>query len=132
MIRILVSCDDTFAYERIARHFNDGKIWAVDDGAVATNAVAKAIELRPNIAILEISATDRLELIKCMKSALPHTVVFVVTAHSAIQIESRALACGAEAVFQMDESESLMANIHAIEHSCGAQLVAPWRGIHAV
>lgn len=114
MNRILVSCDDTLTYERIARHFNDGENWVVDDAAVTTNAVAKAIELRPNIAVLEISATDRLELINCMKSALPHTVVFVVTAHSALQIESRALSCGAATVFQMDESESLVANIHAI------------------
>jgi DNA-binding NarL/FixJ family response regulator len=109
LIRMLVSCDDTFAYERIARHFNDGKNWAVDDEVVATNGVAKAVELPPNIAMFEISETGRLELINCMKSALSHTVVFVVTAHSAIPIESRALACGAEAVIS-----------------------APWNGIHAV
>lgn len=69
MIRRLVSYGEVLTYEWIARYFDGSENCVVDEAAATTNAVAKAIELRRDIAILEISATDRLELINCMKSA---------------------------------------------------------------
>lgn len=67
-------------------------------------AVGEAIELHPDLVILELGSSpqEEFEAVKALKRAKPHLPIFLVTERHAMQDEKEALSSGIAAVFEKD------------------------------
>jgi DNA-binding NarL/FixJ family response regulator len=93
----------------------------VGEAANGREAAEKAIKLKPDIAIVDISMPelDGVELARQIREAVPDTKVLVLTMHESDQMVQRALAVGAHGyVLKSDLTEALPKAVKAV---CGGQ-----------
>jgi len=97
--------------------------------AEATNgreAVEKAIELKPDLAVVDIGMPelDGIEVTRQIREAVPNTKVLVLTMHDSDQMVSRALKAGADGyLLKSDLTNSLTRAVKAIAE--GKRFLAP-------
>jgi DNA-binding NarL/FixJ family response regulator len=110
-LRILIA-DDHGLVRRGARailHSRPG--WrVVGEAANGREAVEKAIELRPHVAVIDIGMPelDGVEVARQIRAAVPDTKVLMLTMHESDQMVRRALAAGAHGyVLKSDLTEIL-------------------------
>lgn len=117
-LRILIA-DDHALVRRGARAVlkaQDG--WrVVGEAANGREAVEKAIKLKPDVAVVDLSMpeVDGVEVARQIRDAVPDTKVLVLTMHESDQMVRRALEAGARGyLLKSDFSESLTKAVRAI------------------
>jgi DNA-binding NarL/FixJ family response regulator len=85
-----------------------------------TDAVAKAMELRPDLVIVEAASNPHagLDTAEKLKRSLPRVPLFLVTQEHSMAAEREALHRGIDAVFKSDDLTSLVMNARAV---CGLE-----------
>lgn len=112
-LRILVA-DDHGLVRRGARavlHARDG--WrVVGEAANGREAVEKAIELKPDVAVIDIGMPelDGIEVARQITEAAPDTKVLVLTMHESDQMVRRALEAGARGYLLKSDLTDCLAN----------------------
>lgn len=89
----------------------------VGEAANGRDAVEKAIKLKPDVAVVDISMPelDGVEVVRQIREAVPETKVLVLTMHDSDQIVRRALEAGVGGyLLKSDLSESLPRAVKAI------------------
>jgi DNA-binding NarL/FixJ family response regulator len=85
-------------------------------------AVGEAVELRPDIAILEMAAADDLQVANALKQHIPNLPLPMVAEEASPEIERVALAQGVDAVFlKQDHPTALALNARALYELAGKQ-----------
>ncbi len=126
-LRILVA-DDHGLVRRGARavlHSRPG--WrVVGEAANGREAVEKAIELKPDVAVVDISMPemDGVEVVRQIREAVPDTKVLVLTMHESDQMVQRALDAGAHGyVLKSDLTDCLVRAVKAVSE--GKRFLTP-------
>jgi DNA-binding NarL/FixJ family response regulator len=117
-LRILIA-DDHGLVRRGARGvLRSRRGWkVVGEAANGREAVEKAIKLKPDVAIMDISMPelDGVEVVRQIREAVPNTKVLVLTMHESDQMVQRALDAGAHAyVLKSDLTECLAKAVKAV------------------
>jgi DNA-binding NarL/FixJ family response regulator len=87
---------------------------------LGAEAVRAAVELRPDIAILEMAAADDLQVANELKQHIPNLPLLVVAEEVSPEIEKEALAQGVDAVFpKQDDPTALALNARALYELTG-------------
>jgi DNA-binding NarL/FixJ family response regulator len=126
-LRILIA-DDHGLVRRGARailHSRNG--WrVVGEAANGREAVEKAIELKPDVAVVDIGMPDMdgIEVTRQIRSAVPNTKVLMLTMHDSDRMVRRALDAGALGyLLKSDLTDSLPKAVKAIAE--GKRFLAP-------
>jgi DNA-binding NarL/FixJ family response regulator len=117
-LRILVA-DDHGLVRRGARavlHSQHG--WrVVGEAANGREAVEKALELKPDVNVVDISMPelDGVEVVRQIREAVPHSKVLVLTMHESDQMVQRALDAGAHGyILKSDLTDTLPKAVRAV------------------
>jgi DNA-binding NarL/FixJ family response regulator len=120
MSTILIVDDDDGFRQVLHRMFDQGSGFsACLEAGNGAEAMAKAKQLLPNLAVLDFSLPDMtgLQLARELKTIAPELPIFMLTADSDTDVEKEALSCGITAVFsKLDDLTTLVANARAV---CG-------------
>ena len=82
---------------------------------IGEEAVREAVELRPDIAILELAAEDDLQAGNAFKQHIPSVPLLLVAEEVSLETEKKALAHGVDAVFpKEDDPTALALNVRAL------------------
>jgi len=117
-LRILIA-DDHGLVRRGARSvLQSRRGWrVVGEAANGREAVEKAIELKPDVAVVDIGMPDLdgVEVTRQIRDAVPNTKVLVLTMHDSDQMVRRALDAGARGyILKSDLTDSLPKAVKAI------------------
>jgi DNA-binding NarL/FixJ family response regulator len=126
-LRILVA-DDHGLVRRGARAILRGRHgWrVVGEAANGREAVEKAIELKPDVAIVDLSMPelDGVEVVRQIREAVPDTKVLVLTMHDSDLMIRRALDAGARGyLLKSDLTDSLVEAVKAVSE--GRRFLTP-------
>jgi DNA-binding NarL/FixJ family response regulator len=126
-LRILLA-DDHELVRRGAREVLNGRPgWrVVGEAANGREAVEKAIELKPDVAVIDIGMPelDGVEAARQIGEAVPGTKVLVLTMHESDQMVRRALDAGARGyLLKSDLTDSLIKAVKAVAD--GKRFLAP-------
>jgi DNA-binding NarL/FixJ family response regulator len=117
----ILMVDDDNAFRKVLRTiFDQGSclnIYVEAENGV--QAIAKAKQLSPNLAVLNFSLPDMtgLQLAQELHAIEPELPIFMLFADNDPDIEKEALSCGITAVFsKLDDLTTLVANARAV---CG-------------
>ena len=116
MIRVFLAFDDASFGQQLSEYLSEQPDFQVcGQVEIGDEAVREAIELRPDIAILELSAADGLQVANALKQHIPNLPLLVVAEEVSPEIEKEALAHGVDAVFQkQDDPTALALNVRAL------------------
>ena len=126
-LRILVA-DDHGLVRRGARALLQARHgWrVVGEAANGREAVEKAIELKPDVAVVDIGMPelDGVEVARQIREAVPHTKVLVLTMHESDQMVRRALDAGARGyLLKSDLTDCLAKAVKAVSE--GKRFLTP-------
>jgi DNA-binding NarL/FixJ family response regulator len=126
-LRILVA-DDHGLVRRGARTLLQARHgWrVVGEAANGREAVEKAIELKPDVAVIDIGMPelDGVEVVRQIREAVPDTKVLVLTMHESGQVVRRALDAGARGyLLKSDLTECLLKAVRAVSE--GKRFLTP-------
>jgi DNA-binding NarL/FixJ family response regulator len=117
-LRILVADDHALVRRGARGVLNKRPGWkVVGEAANGREALEKAIKLKPDVAIMDISMPelDGVEAVRQIREAVPDTKVLVLTMHDSDQIVQRALDAGAHGyVLKSDLTECLAKAVRAV------------------
>jgi DNA-binding NarL/FixJ family response regulator len=117
-IRILIADDHGLVRRGTRAVLRSRRTWrVVGEAANGREALEKAIKLKPDVAILDISMPelDGVEATRQILEAVPNTKVLVLTMHESDQLVRRALAAGARGyLLKSDLTECLTKALKAI------------------
>lgn len=117
-LRILVADDHALVRRGALGVLRSRRGWeVVGEAANGREAVEKAIKLKPDVAIMDISMPelDGVEAVRQIREAVPNTRVLVLTMHESDQIVQRALDAGAHGyVLKSDLTECLAKAVRAV------------------
>jgi DNA-binding NarL/FixJ family response regulator len=117
-LRILIADDHALVRRGARAIFKSQDGWrVVGEAANGREAVEKAIKLKPDVAVVDISMpeVDGVEVARQIRDAVPDTKVLVLTMHESDQMVRRALEAGARGyLLKSDFSESLTKAVRAI------------------
>src|SRR5882672_7433552 len=117
-LRILIADDHELVRRGARALLNARNEWrVVGEAANGREAVEKAIKLRPDVAVVDISMPelDGVEVVRQVREAVPDTKVLVVTMHGSEQMVKRALDAGAHGyVSKSDLTDSLLKAVSAV------------------
>ena len=100
MIRVFLAFDDAAFGQRLFEYLNEQRDFQVCGRVeIGDEAVHEALELRPDIAILEMAAADDLQVANAFKQHIPRVPLLLVAEEVSLEIEKEALAHGVDAVF---------------------------------
>ena len=114
--RLLVADDHELFRRGLVAAIAERPQWhVVAEAANGREAVAKALELEPNIAILDLTMPELngLDAAREIQAALPQTRILIVTAHESEQLVREVLSAGA--LGYVLKSDAGIALIHAVE-----------------
>lgn len=117
-LRVLIA-DDHGLVRRGARDlFNSRRGFrVVGEAANGLDAVAKAVALKPDVAVIDISMPDLdgVEVARQIREAVPDTKVLILTMHESKQMVRRALDAGARGyLLKSDLTDSLIKAVKAV------------------
>jgi len=119
---VLIVEDDKAFRKVLHRLFDRGSGFDVCvEARNGAEAIAKAKQLSPNLAILDLSMPEmkELQLARRLKAIAPELPIFLLTADYQADIEKEALSSGITAVFsKVDDLATLLANARAV---CGIE-----------
>ena len=129
-IRLLVA-DDHILFRRaisqvLLRAPGAQNIELVGEAATGREAIARALELRPNVALLDLNMPDGdgLEAARAIRTECPDTKVVILSALGSPDLLQKALAAGAVRFLTKDiDVEHLIAAIHGAHE--GAATICP-------
>jgi DNA-binding NarL/FixJ family response regulator len=114
MTRILIACDEAPDCARLAGYFDAEDDFEVCAEIITGDLIARAARLSPDLAIIGLCATSELEFLKPLQGIKPDFPILAIIVGFDLSLESKALSGGALAVFQEEESTSLVANVRAL------------------
>lgn len=116
-VRILLADDHEVVRHGLRALLESRQGWTITgEASNGTEAVEKAIDLRPDVIVLDVGMPELngLEAIRRIRDALPQAEVIVLSVHDAEDIVREALALGARAYLaKSDVSRDLIAAIEA-------------------
>lgn len=120
-VRTILIADDHGVVRRGMRALleTDGRWRVVAEAADGREAVAKALEFRPDLAILDISmpGLNGLDACRSITKSLPETRVLILTVHRSGDLIARTLTAGARGyVLKSDAERDLIAAVEALLH----------------
>src|ERR1700693_2251809 len=121
MPRVLLTCGDAALCETLRRSFQAQGFVVCGEATIGIQAIKKAMELLPNLVILEkeLSPLDGFEIAEALKLILPDVPLFLVAEEHDVEVEKEALSHGIDAVFDKDHDfTSLIMNARAV---CGLE-----------
>lgn len=120
MSTVLIVDNDRSIRKALHRLFDCGSGFdACVEARNGLEAIAEAVQLLPNLAVLDFSlpGMDGLQLARELKALAPGLPIFMLTADYDVDSEKKALACGITAVFsKLDDLTTVVANARAV---CG-------------
>jgi DNA-binding NarL/FixJ family response regulator len=126
-LRILVADDHGLVRRGARAVLHSRRGWrVVGEAANGREAVEKAIELKPDVAIVDISMPelDGVEVARQMREAVPDTKVLVLTMHESDQMVRRAMDAGACGyLLKSDLTDSLAKAVKAVSE--GKRFLTP-------
>lgn len=125
MIKVLLADDHSIVREGLRRVLEDsGEIEVIAEAADGSEALKKAIETKPDVAVVDISmpGIDGLEVVTRINSYCPEVPVLILTMHEEEQYVIRAMEAGAYGYLTKQSApEQLVAAVKKI-HSGGRYL----------
>ena len=118
---LIVDDDHTFRTVLRALFEEDSGFGDCVEAANASEALDKAKQLSPNLAVVDFAMPEMngLQLARELKAREPALPIFMLTADYDVDIEKEALAFGITAVFsKLDDLTTLIANARAV---CGLE-----------
>jgi DNA-binding NarL/FixJ family response regulator len=116
-VRILLADDHEIVRQGLRAVLESRQGWSVvGEASNGTEAIEKAIELVPDVVVLDVGMPELngLEAIRRIRDALPQTEVLVLSVHDAEHVVRRALASGARAYLaKSDAGRDLVAAVEA-------------------
>lgn len=126
-LRILIADDHELVRRGARELLSSRRGWTVvGEAANGREALEKAIELKPDVAVIDISMPDLdgVEVARQIREAVPDTKVLVLTMHESEQMVRRALDAGARGyLLKSDLADSLIKAVKAVAH--GKRFLAP-------
>jgi DNA-binding NarL/FixJ family response regulator len=126
-LRILVADDHGLVRRGVRAILNSRHGWrVVGEATNGREAVEKAIELKPDVAVVDIGMPelDGVEVTRQIREAFPNTKVLVLTMHESDQMVRRALDAGASGyLLKSDLTDSLRQAVKAVAE--GERFLAP-------
>ena len=126
-LRILIADDHGLVRRGARAVLCSRRRWrVVGEAANGREAVKKAIELKPDVAVVDISMPelDGVEVARQIREAVPDTKVLVLTMHESDQMVRRALEAGARGyLLKSDLTECLAKAVEAV--SKGKRFLTP-------
>jgi DNA-binding NarL/FixJ family response regulator len=117
-LRILIADDHGLVRRGARAVLRSRRGWrVVGEATNGRDAVQKAIELKPDVAILDISMPelDGIDVVRQIREAVPDTKVLVLTMHESDQMVRRALDAGAHGyILKSDLTDSLPKAVRAV------------------
>lgn len=117
-LRILIADDHGLVRHGARELLNSRRGWTVvGEAANGREALEKAIELKPDVAVIDISMPDLdgVEVARQIREAVPDTKVLVLTMHESEQMVRRALDAGASGyLLKSDLTDSLIKAVKAV------------------
>jgi len=116
-VAILIADDHELVRRGVREVLRKQRDWKVAEARDGCEAVTKATELQPEIAILDITMPklDGLEATRRIKSEAPETQVLVLTMHESDQMVCRVLEAGARGyVLKSDLAEHLVEAVREV------------------
>jgi DNA-binding NarL/FixJ family response regulator len=118
MTRILIADDHQIIREGLRKVLEEQPGWKVcGETATGRETVAKAIELQPDVIVLDFAMPELngLEVTRQIRAALPHTEVLILTMHESEQLAREALAAGARGfVLKSDAGTAVVAAVEQL------------------
>jgi DNA-binding NarL/FixJ family response regulator len=113
---VFLAFDDANFGQRLFEYLNEqpdlqvcGKV------EIGEEAVREAVELRPDIAILELATEDDLQVSNAFKQHIPSVPLLLVAEEVSLEAEEKALAHGVDAVFpKQDDPAAPALNVRAL------------------
>jgi DNA-binding NarL/FixJ family response regulator len=126
-LRILIADDHGLVRRGALELLQAQQGWrVVAEAANGREAVEKAIELKPDVAVVDIGMPelDGVEVVRHIREAVPHTKALVLTMHESDHMVRRALDAGALGyILKSDLTESLVKAVKGI--SDGKRFLTP-------
>lgn len=126
-VRILIADDHELVRRGARGVLSSRRGWkVVGEAADGREAVRKAIELQPDVAVIDISmpGLDGIEATRHIRKEVPGTKVLVLTMHESEQMVRRALNAGAHGcILKSDFTESLVKAVKGV--SDGKRFLGP-------
>jgi DNA-binding NarL/FixJ family response regulator len=126
-LRILLADDHGLVRHGARAVLNSQRGWrVVGEAANGPEAVQKAIQLKPDVAVVDIGmpVLDGIQVARQIRQALPDTQVLVLTMHESDQMVRRALDAGARGyLLKSDLTECLAKAVRAV--SQGKRFLTP-------
>jgi DNA-binding NarL/FixJ family response regulator len=116
VIRVFLAFGDATFGEPLFEYLNEQPDFQVCGRVEIRDEVVRgAIELRPDIAILETAAENDLEVADAFKQHIPSPPLLLVAEEVSLETEKKALAHGVDAVFPMEDDPAALAlNVRAL------------------
>ena len=114
--RVLIA-DDSPAVRRTLRHLLQADTaWEIVDAEDGETAVARALEFRPDVIILDLAmpVKDGLSAAREISKALPEAAILMYTMHWTPHLEQEAQKCGVRKLVSKSEGAILLAEVHNI------------------
>jgi DNA-binding NarL/FixJ family response regulator len=126
-LRILIADDHGLVRHGARAVLNSQRGWrVVGEAANGPEAVQKAIQLKPDVAVVDIGMPelDGIQVARQIRQALPDTQVLVLTMHESDQMVRRALDAGARGyLLKSDLTECLARAVRAVSE--GKRFLTP-------
>jgi DNA-binding NarL/FixJ family response regulator len=126
-LRILIADDHGLVRHGARAVLNSQRGWrVVGEAANGQEAVQKAIQLKPDVAVVDIGMPDLdgIQVARQIRQALPDTQVLVLTMHESDQMVRRALDAGARGyLLKSDLTECLARAVRAVSE--GKRFLTP-------
>lgn len=117
-LRILIADDHGLVRRGVREVLNSRQGWrVVGEAANGREALQKAIDLKPNVAVIDLGMPDLdgIEVTRQVREAVPEIKVLVLTMHDSDQMVRRALEAGAHGyLLKSDLTDSLPKAVKAI------------------
>jgi DNA-binding NarL/FixJ family response regulator len=116
MIRVFLASDDHDFRQSLCEYLvGQPDIQICGKAAISIGAAREASGLLADVAILEISTMDDLEVVAYFKKLSPNRPLLLVAGHVSFEAEKQALSNGADAVFpKEDDPKALLLNARAL------------------
>jgi DNA-binding NarL/FixJ family response regulator len=113
--RVLV-VDDNPLVRKALRHLLESGPWEISEAEDGQTAVARALELRPHVIVLDLvmPVMDGLNAAREISQALPETAIVMYSMHASPLLEVEAQKSGVRKLVSKSQSSVLLATIHEL------------------